>query len=53
MGDNTEVGCNTVLCPGTVLGRECIVYPVSRVRGFVPERHIFKDANNIVERVIK
>ena len=53
VGDNTEVGCNTVLCPGTVLGRECIVYPVSRVRGFVPERHIFKDANNIVERVIK
>lgn len=53
VGDNTEVGCNTVLCPGTVLGRECIVYPVSRVRGFVPERHIFKDANNIVERMIK
>lgn len=53
VGDNTEVGCNTVLCPGTVLGRECIVYPVSRVRGFIEERHIFKDADNIVERVNK
>lgn len=50
VGDNTEVGCNTVLCPGTVLGRECIVYPVSRVRGFIEGRHIFKDAKNIITR---
>lgn len=50
VGDNTEVGCNTVLCPGTVLGRECIVYPVSRVRGFVDSRRIFKDAEHIIER---
>lgn len=50
VGDNTEVGCNTVLCPGTVLGRECIVYPVSRVRGFVDSRKIFKDAEHIIER---
>ena len=50
VGDNTEVGCNTVLCPGTVLGRECIVYPVSRVRGFVDACHIYKDAQNIIER---
>lgn len=50
VGDNTEVGCNTVLCPGTVLGRECIVYPVSRVRGFVDSRRIFKDAGHIIER---
>lgn len=50
VGDNTEVGCNTVLCPGTVLGRECIIYPVSRVRGFVDTRHIYKDAEHIIER---
>jgi acetyltransferase-like isoleucine patch superfamily enzyme len=50
VGDNTEVGCNTVLCPGTVLGRECIIYPVSRVRGFVDARHIYKDAEHIIER---
>lgn len=33
VGDYTEVGCNTVLCPGTIIGRECIIYPQSRVRG--------------------
>ena len=51
VGDLTEVGCNSVLCPGTVLGRECTVYPLSRVRGFIPERHIFKDAANVVAKV--
>lgn len=50
VGDNTEVGCNTVLCPGTVLGRNCIVYPLSRVRGIVLENSIYKDAQNIIER---
>lgn len=51
VGDLTEVGCNSVLCPGTVLGKECTVYPLSRVRGFIPERHIFKDAANVVAKV--
>ncbi len=51
VGDLTEVGCNSVLCPGTVLGRECTVYPLSRVRGFIPQRHIFKDATNVVAKV--
>lgn len=50
VGDNTEVGCNTVLCPGTILGRNCIVYPLSRVRGFIPENSIYKDAGNIIVR---
>lgn len=50
VGDNTEVGCNTVLCPGTVLGRNCIVYPLSRVRGFICENSIYKDAKNIVKK---
>lgn len=51
VGDLTEVGCNSVLCPGTVLGKECTVYPLSRVRGFIPQRHIFKDATNVVAKV--
>ncbi len=50
VGDLTEVGCNSVLCPGTVLGRECTVYPLSRVRGFIPARHIFKDNDNVVPK---
>ena len=37
VGDYVEIGCNTVLCPGTVIGRNSNVYPLSRVRGFVPE----------------
>ena len=50
VGDNTEVGCNSVLCPGTVLGKNCTVYPLSRVRGYVRESHIFKSENDIVEK---
>ena len=36
LGDFVEVGCNSVLCPGTVIGRESIIYPLCRVRGYVP-----------------
>lgn len=50
VGDYTEVGCNSVLCPGTVLGKNCTVYPLSRVRGYVPENSIFKSEDNIVEK---
>ena len=50
VGDFTEVGCNSVLCPGTVLGKNCTVYPLSRVRGFLKENSIFKSENNIVEK---
>ncbi|MBQ8390785.1 MAG: UDP-N-acetylglucosamine pyrophosphorylase [Oscillibacter sp.] len=50
LGDNVEVGCNSVLNPGTVLGRRASVYPTSCVRGCVPEDHIFKDKDNIVKR---
>ena len=48
LGDNVEVGCNSVLNPGTVIGMGSRVYPLSRVRGFVPAGHIFKDSENIV-----
>ena len=50
LGDNVEVGCNSVLNPGSVIGRESNIYPVSRVRGYVPERSIFKDKDNIVPK---
>ena len=48
VGDNVEVGCNSVLCPGTVIGQGSIIYPLSRVRGEVPENSIFKSQENIV-----
>ena len=50
VGDFTEVGCNSVLCPGTVIGRNCTVYPLSRVRGYLPENSIFKSEENIVSK---
>lgn len=50
LGDHVEVGCNSVLNPGTVIGRESNIYPLSRVRGVIPAHHIFKDENHIVEK---
>lgn len=50
LGDYVEIGCNSVLNPGTVLGRHASVYPTSCVRGVVPENGIYKDKDNIVSR---
>lgn len=50
LGDFVEVGCNSVLNPGTVLGRRASVYPTSCVRGVIPENAIYKDKDNIVIR---
>ena len=50
LGDHVEVGCNSVMNPGTVIGCNTTVYPLSRVRGYVPAGHIFKDPDNIVEK---
>ena len=41
LGDYAEVGCGSVLCPGSIVGREALVYPLSSVRGSVPERTIY------------
>ena len=49
LGNYADVGCNSVLCPGTMLGQSCRVYPLSMVRGFVPSKHIYKNKNDIVE----
>ena len=48
VGDNVEVGCNSVLNPGTVIGRNSNIYPLSSVRGTVPENSIFKNQSTIV-----
>ena len=50
VGDGAEVGCHAVLCPGCVLGRETVVYPLSMVRGTVPPHHIYKSAEKILPR---
>lgn len=50
LGDNVEVGCNAVLNPGTVIGRESNVYPTSMVRGFVPARSIFKNTGEMIKK---
>jgi UDP-N-acetylglucosamine diphosphorylase / glucose-1-phosphate thymidylyltransferase / UDP-N-acetylgalactosamine diphosphorylase / glucosamine-1-phosphate N-acetyltransferase / galactosamine-1-phosphate N-acetyltransferase len=42
IGDRTEIGCNTVVNPGTVIGRDCIIYPSANVRGVIPRAHIVK-----------
>ena len=50
LGDRVEVGCNSVLNPGTVIGRDSNVYPTSCVRGAVPENSIYKGAGCIVTK---
>lgn len=50
LGDNVEVGCGSVLNPGTVIGRCSNIYPLSSVRGCVPANHIFKSQDEIVAK---
>lgn len=52
LGDYVEVGCNSVLNPGSVIGRETNIYPLSRVRGYIPEKSIYKESGNIVEKEV-
>lgn len=51
LGDNVEVGCNSVLNPGTVVGRSSNIYPTSCVRGFVPADSIYKNKDEIVKKL--
>lgn len=51
LGDFVEVGCGSVLNPGTVIGRNASVYPLSSVRGVVPQGSIYKKQGEIVERI--
>ena len=50
LGDHVEIGCNSVLNPGSVIGRNSSVYPLSSVRGAVPPDSIFKAPGRIVHR---
>ncbi len=50
LGDNVEVGCGCVLNPGTVIGANTNVYPLSSVRGFIPANRIYKNSGEIAEK---
>ncbi|WP_160680481.1 UDP-N-acetylglucosamine pyrophosphorylase [Clostridium sp. C8-1-8] len=50
VGDLSEVGCNSVLNPGTIIGKDSIIYPLSSVRGYIPEKSILKNNGEIVDR---
>ena len=50
IGDYVEVGCNSVLNPGTIIGRHSNVYPLARVRGVVKANSIYKDERKVVEK---
>lgn len=50
LGDYVEIGCNTVLNPGTVIGSHSNVYPLSMVRGYVPAGSIYKRQGEIVQK---
>lgn len=51
LGDEVEVGCGSVLNPGTVVGKHTNIYPLSSIRGVVPEHSIYKNQNEIVEKI--
>ncbi|MCI8326569.1 MAG: UDP-N-acetylglucosamine pyrophosphorylase [Lachnospiraceae bacterium] len=51
LGDYVEVGCNSVLNPGTIVGSHSNIYPLSMVRGIVPENSIYKNRNEIVPKL--
>ena len=50
LGDHVEVGCNSVLNPGTVIGRGSNIYPLSSVRGYVAGNSIYKKQGEVVEK---
>ena len=50
LGDNVEVGCNSVLNPGSIIGRNTNIYPLSMVRGYVKENSIYKNKNEVVNK---
>ena len=50
LGDHVEVGCGTVLNPGSVVGRESNIYPLSMVRGVIPAHSIYKKQGEVVEK---
>ena len=50
IGDNAQVGCNTVLNPGTIIGKNTLIYPCSSVRGIIDKNSIYKSASDIISK---
>ena len=50
LGDRVEIGCNAVMNPGTVIGRDSNVYPTTMVRGFIPENSIVKNTGEMIQK---
>ena len=50
IGDYSDIGCNSVLCPGTIIGKNTSIYPLVRVRGVVPSNSIMKNNDEIIEK---
>lgn len=50
LGDYANIGCNSVLNPGTIIGRNSIVYPLSNVRGIINDNMIYKDKDHIIKK---
>lgn len=50
LGDEVEVGCGSVLNPGTIVGKNTNIYPLSSVRGVIPPKSIYKNKNEIVQK---
>ena len=53
LGDFADIGCNSVLNPGTIVGRNSVVYPLCNVRGVVPENSIYKTGGLIVQKEVR
>lgn len=51
LGDNVEVGCNSVLNPGTIIGRNSNIYPISMVRGYIEANSIYKNQDEITAKI--
>ncbi len=51
IGDNVEVGCGSILNPGSVIGKNTNIYPLSSVRGVIKENSIYKNQNEVVEKI--
>lgn len=50
VGDEVEIGCHAVLCPGTIIGKNSTIYPLCMVRGTVEKESIYKDKSNIIKK---
>lgn len=48
LGDHVEIGCNAVMNPGTIIGKNSRIYPLSMVRGYIPANHIYKSREEMV-----